>query len=72
MDASELQEALLSPLPATILRLSQSRGRGSRSETGNGFIKLPYDREVPVELCKKLMQARVDEYEVTGADWSDN
>ena len=41
-------------------------------EAGEGFIKLPYDREVPVELCKKLMQARVDEYEVTGADWSDN
>jgi hypothetical protein len=32
---------------------------------------LPYDREIPVELCKKLMQARIDEYEATGADWSD-
>jgi uncharacterized protein YdhG (YjbR/CyaY superfamily) len=40
-------------------------------EAGEGFIKLPYDREIPVELCKKLMQARVDQYEATGADWSD-
>jgi uncharacterized protein YdhG (YjbR/CyaY superfamily) len=40
-------------------------------EAGEGFIKLPYDREIPVELCRKLMQARVDEYEATGAGWSD-
>lgn len=38
-------------------------------EAGAGFIKLPYDREFPVELCRKLMQARVDEYETTGAAW---
>jgi uncharacterized protein YdhG (YjbR/CyaY superfamily) len=41
-------------------------------EAGEGFIKLPYDRDIPVELCKKLMQARIDEYEATGADWSDD
>ena len=40
-------------------------------ETGEGFIKLPYEREIPVELCQKLMRARIDEYETTGADWSD-
>ena len=34
---------------------------------GEGFIKLPYDRELPVELLKALMQARVEEYENTGA-----
>jgi uncharacterized protein YdhG (YjbR/CyaY superfamily) len=39
--------------------------------TGAGFIKLPYDRELPVELCRTLMQARVDEYEATGAGWSE-
>lgn len=38
-------------------------------EAGDGFIKLPYDREIPVGLCRKLMQARVDEYEATGAGW---
>jgi uncharacterized protein YdhG (YjbR/CyaY superfamily) len=41
-------------------------------EAGEGFIKLPYDRELPVGLCKKLMQARIDEYEATGAGWSDD
>jgi uncharacterized protein YdhG (YjbR/CyaY superfamily) len=35
---------------------------------GEGFIKLPYDRELPTELLKTLMQARVEDYETTGAD----
>jgi uncharacterized protein YdhG (YjbR/CyaY superfamily) len=36
-------------------------------QAGAGFIKLPYDRELPVELLKTLMRARVDEYETTRA-----
>ena len=40
-------------------------------EAGEGFIKLPYERELPVELLKALMQARVEEYAATGAGWSD-
>ena len=40
-------------------------------EAGEGFIKLPYEREIPTELCRALMQARIDEYEATGAGWSD-
>jgi uncharacterized protein YdhG (YjbR/CyaY superfamily) len=40
-------------------------------EAGAGFIKLPYERDLPIELLKALMQARVDEYEATGAGWSD-
>jgi uncharacterized protein YdhG (YjbR/CyaY superfamily) len=40
-------------------------------EAGEGFIKLPYDREIPIALCTALMQARIDEYEATGAGWSD-
>lgn len=35
-------------------------------EFGAGFVKLPYDRELPTELVKALMQARVEEYETTG------
>lgn len=38
-------------------------------EAGEGFIKLPYEREIPVALCKALMQARIDEYDATGAGW---
>jgi uncharacterized protein YdhG (YjbR/CyaY superfamily) len=41
-------------------------------EAGEGFIKLPYEREIPTELCKALMQARIDEYEATGAGWSED
>ncbi len=40
-------------------------------EAGDGFIKLPYDRELPTELLKTLMQARVEEYETTGVDQND-
>ena len=36
-------------------------------EAGEGFIKLPYNREPPTALLKALMQARVDDYEMTGA-----
>lgn len=39
--------------------------------SGAGFIKLPYDRELPLDLCRQLMRARVQEYERTGAGWSD-
>lgn len=37
-------------------------------EAGAGFVKLPYDRELPTDLLKALMQARLDDYESTGAD----
>jgi uncharacterized protein YdhG (YjbR/CyaY superfamily) len=40
-------------------------------EAGDGFIKLPYDRELPNELLQALMQARIEEYAATGAGWSD-
>jgi uncharacterized protein YdhG (YjbR/CyaY superfamily) len=40
-------------------------------EAGEGFIKLSYERELPIELLKALMQARVEEYETTGAGWND-
>ena len=39
-------------------------------EAGEGFIKLPYDREIPIELCARLMRARVYEYDATGAAWN--
>ncbi len=34
-------------------------------EFGEGFIKLPYERALPTELLKALMQARVHEFEAT-------
>ncbi len=38
-------------------------------EAGEGFIKLPYDRDLPVPLLRLLIQARLDEFEATGAGW---
>ena len=35
-------------------------------ETGEGFIKLPYDRPLPVKLVKDLMRARLKDYRATG------
>jgi uncharacterized protein YdhG (YjbR/CyaY superfamily) len=35
-------------------------------EAGEGFIKLPYDRELPTKLLKALMRARVADYRTTG------
>jgi uncharacterized protein YdhG (YjbR/CyaY superfamily) len=32
-------------------------------EAGEGFIKLPYNRELPIALLKKLMKARKVEFE---------
>jgi uncharacterized protein YdhG (YjbR/CyaY superfamily) len=37
-------------------------------DAGEGFIKLPYDRELPTDLLMALMRARVEEYETADAD----
>lgn len=38
-------------------------------EAGEGFIKLHYDRELPVALLEQLISARLAEFEATGAGW---
>jgi uncharacterized protein YdhG (YjbR/CyaY superfamily) len=37
-------------------------------EAGAGFVKLPYDRDLPVDLVKSLMQARIEDYEATSVE----
>jgi uncharacterized protein YdhG (YjbR/CyaY superfamily) len=37
-------------------------------EAGEGFIKLPYTRELPIDLLKALMRARIEEYEATATE----
>jgi uncharacterized protein YdhG (YjbR/CyaY superfamily) len=37
-------------------------------ECGEGFIKLPYARDLPLDLLKTLMHARVEDFEATGAE----
>jgi uncharacterized protein YdhG (YjbR/CyaY superfamily) len=36
-------------------------------ESGSGFVKLPYNRELPLDLLKKLMQARIADFDATGS-----
>jgi uncharacterized protein YdhG (YjbR/CyaY superfamily) len=36
-------------------------------ESGEGFIKLRYDRDLPVKLLKGLMRARIKDYNATGS-----
>lgn len=31
--------------------------------TGEGFVKLPYDEELPTQVLQELMRARVEDYE---------
>jgi uncharacterized protein YdhG (YjbR/CyaY superfamily) len=37
-------------------------------EAGEGFIKLPYTKELPTALLKGLMKARLKDYETTGGE----
>lgn len=36
-------------------------------EVGEGFVKLPYNRELPMNLLEKLMQARIVDFDATGS-----
>lgn len=38
-------------------------------QAGEGFVKLPYDRALPVALLEQLIAARLREYQTTGAGW---
>lgn len=38
-------------------------------EAGEGFIKLPYDRDLPVPLLEQLIAGRLTEFQTTGAGW---
>jgi len=58
--------------PPRFFAAHRSEVEAAGYEAGEGFIKLPYDREVPADLCKSLMRARVAEYDSTGAGWSDD
>ena len=40
-------------------------------EAGEGFIKLPYGRELPIDLLKTLMKARVEDDEAMSAGQDD-
>ena len=45
-------------VPATVFATEKAAVEAAGDQAGEGFIKLPYDRELPTELLKALMQAR--------------
>jgi uncharacterized protein YdhG (YjbR/CyaY superfamily) len=57
--------------PPTFFAIQKAAVEAAGYEAGAGFIKLPYQRELPTDLLKALMRARVEEYSATGAGWND-
>ena len=58
-------------LPPPFFATQKATVEAAGFEAGAGFIKLPYARELPVDLLTALMAARVEEYNTTGAGWND-
>ena len=57
MDASELQNHCSLRLPPRFFATQRAAVEAAGYDAGEGFIKLPYDRELPIELPKALMKA---------------
>jgi uncharacterized protein YdhG (YjbR/CyaY superfamily) len=55
--------------PTRYFATQQAAVEAAGYEAGEGFIKLTYDRELPVALLKKLIKGRLDEFKATGAGW---
>jgi putative acetyltransferase len=60
VDASELQEPLLVAVPPPFFATQKAAVEAAGYEAGEGFVKLPYERELPTELLKA--PACMDEY----------
>ena len=43
----------------------KARVEAAGAAAGAGFVKLPYDRELPIDLLTSLMRARIEHYEKT-------
>ena len=56
VDASELQEPLLAAFSPLFFATQKTAVGGAGYEAGEGFIKLPYDRELPTQLLTALMR----------------
>jgi uncharacterized protein YdhG (YjbR/CyaY superfamily) len=55
--------------PLRIVGAHRAEIEAAGFDAGSGMIKLPYDRELPVDVLTLLMKARLEEYEATGAKW---
>src|SRR5450755_1669553 len=56
--------------PPPFFALHRATVEAAGYEAGEGFIKLPYARELPIDVLKALMQARIAEYAATGVGWN--
>ncbi len=55
--------------PPRFFAAHKAEVEGAGYEAGAGFIKLPYEREIPVALCQSLMAARITDYAENGPGW---
>jgi uncharacterized protein YdhG (YjbR/CyaY superfamily) len=55
--------------PLRIVGAHRAEIEAAGYDAGSGMIKLPYDRELPVDVLTLLMKARLAEFEATGAKW---
>jgi uncharacterized protein YdhG (YjbR/CyaY superfamily) len=55
--------------PLRIVGAHRTEIEAAGYDAGSGMIKLPYDRELPVDVLTLLMKARLEEYDATGATW---
>jgi uncharacterized protein YdhG (YjbR/CyaY superfamily) len=56
-------------LPPRLFATQRKAVEQAGYETGDGFIKLPNDRGLPIALLKQLIKARLEEFKATGAGW---
>jgi uncharacterized protein YdhG (YjbR/CyaY superfamily) len=49
--------------PPAFFAKQQAAVEAAGYDLGAGFVKLPYDRELPTELLTALMRARVEDFE---------
>jgi uncharacterized protein YdhG (YjbR/CyaY superfamily) len=53
--------------PPPFFAIHKAAVQAAGFDAGEGFIKLPYERELPTELLKALMRARVEDWAATDA-----
>jgi uncharacterized protein YdhG (YjbR/CyaY superfamily) len=47
----------------------RAEAKAAGFEVGEGFIKLPYGRPLPVDLIKRLLEYRLSELKAFGSEW---
>ena len=53
--------------PPPFFATQKDRVEAAGYEAGEGFVKLPYDRELPTDLLTTLMEARRRDFQATGS-----